>query len=66
MYNTIRGKGKGKAITLQAWKDLEDSRRFRITKFQENRHIEVVRLLALRIGRHLPREIFMAFIYVRG
>jgi hypothetical protein len=34
--------------------------------FQENRHIKVKRLLAVRIGRLYTQEIFLVVISVRG
>ena len=35
-------------------------------RFQDNRHIKVVRLTALGIGHLYPQEIFLVLIYVRG
>jgi hypothetical protein len=41
---------KGKAIPLQAWRGPEAE----VPRFQDNRHMMVVRLSALRTGRFLP------------
>jgi len=45
---------KGKAIPLQAWTGPEGSRRLRLHRFQDNRHMKVVRLSALHTGRLYP------------
>jgi hypothetical protein len=50
---------KGKAIPLQAWTGPEASR------FQDSRHLKVVRLSALHTGRLYPQEIFLVLISVR-
>jgi len=45
------GKGKGKAISLQAGTDPEGSRRFEAPRFQDSRHMKEVRLSTVRTGR---------------
>ena len=56
---------KGKAIPLQAWPAPEVYRMLRLPDFS-NRHMKVVRLSALRIGRLYHQEIFLVLISVRG
>jgi hypothetical protein len=43
--------GKGKAIPLQAWTGPEGSKKVEAPRFQDSRHMKVVRLLALHTGR---------------
>ena len=51
---------EGKAIPAQAWTAIE------VPGFQGSRHMKVVRLSALRMGRLYPHEIFLVLISVRG
>jgi hypothetical protein len=48
------------------WTDPEGSRRLRLPHFMTIRHMKVVRLSALHIGRLYPQEIFLVFVLVRG
>jgi hypothetical protein len=47
------GKGKGKAIPLQPWTGPEGCRSLRFPEL-DNRHMKVVRLLAIFTGRLYP------------
>jgi hypothetical protein len=56
---------KDKAIQLQAWTGPEGSRRLKAPRFQENRHMKVVRLSDLSTGHLYSQEIFLVRISVR-
>jgi len=45
---------KSKAIPIQAWTGPEGSSRLRLPEFQDNQHMKVVSLSALRTGRLYP------------
>ena len=47
-------KGKVKAIPLQAWTGPEGLQEVEAPRFQDNLHMKVVRLSALRTGRLYP------------
>jgi hypothetical protein len=59
-------KKKGKAIPLQAWTGPQGSRRLRFPEFQENRHMKMVSLSALRTGRLYHQEMFLVFILLEA
>ena len=51
-----KSKGKGKAILLQAWKGPAGGfQEVEAPRLQDNRHMKVVRLSALRTGRFYPQ-----------
>ena len=59
-----KGKGKGKAVPLQAWSGPNGSRKLRFPDFMTAQ--DGGRLSALRTGSLYPQEILLVFISVRG
>jgi hypothetical protein len=54
-------KGKDKAIPLQAWARFQE---VEAPRFQDSRHMKMVRLSALRAVHFYPQEIFLVLISV--
>ena len=65
-YASVRFILNGKVIPLQAWRGPEGFHEVEAPRFQNNRHMTVVRLSALRTGRLYPQELFLVLISVRG
>ena len=63
--NKFYVRGIGKPIPLQPWTGPEGSRRMRLPRFEDNRHMKVVRLSDLRTVRLYLQEIFLILISVK-
>jgi len=63
--NTVKGKGKGKAVPLQAWSGLEVSRKLRFPDFMTTAQ-GGGKVVSLMHRPHLPQEILLVPICVRG
>jgi len=54
LFGVYKGETNGKSTPIQAWAGPYGFMRLRLLDFLDNRHMKVVRLLALRTGRLYP------------